>query len=762
MSSNILWYKNPAKDFNEALPIGNGRIGGMVYGGTNSELIHLNEDSVWSGGKRNRNNPDCLAHLDEIRNLLFEEKVEQAEELAFRYMQGVTPNSRHYMPLGDLFIDMPNLGETTDYRRSLDLSNAMAVTEFTANGVRYTRTAFVSEPDSVMVVHIEADSPNSVNVTARIDGREDYFDDSRPYDEQTILFTGGTGGKDGISFASALTVVQIGGTIYTEGGKLCVKDADEVTYLLSAQTSYRTEGYEESALLDCEYARDSIYDELLYRHVSDYQEYYDRVNFTLEDNSDGASELPTDERLKHLQGSSSAKDNTLYALYYNYGRYLMVSASREGTLPMNLQGIWNKDMWPAWGCRFTININTEMNYWCAENSNLSECHAPLFDLIEKIRPNGRETAKTMYGCKGFVCHHNTDLWGDTAPQDLWMPATIWVTGGAWLCLHIYEHYLYTLDRDFLEEKYPTLKECADFFVDYLIEDKQGRLVTCPSVSPENTYLTESGTKGSLCIAPSMDSQIVYTLFTDVIDSAETLGRDAEYVEKLKSIRERLPQPEVGKYGQIKEWAIDYDEVEIGHRHISQLFALYPSNLITPYLTPELSKSARATLERRLAHGGGHTGWSRAWIVNMWARLLDAQKVEENLYALLAWSTNNNLLDNHPPFQIDGNFGGTAGIVESLMQSHEGNINLLPALPPSWTNGSISGIKARGNYTVSIAWENNALTTAEIVSNVLGECSVRPNCKVSVTCNGESIPYTTNNGVITFNTQIGNTYVLTRE
>lgn len=762
MNNTILWYENPAKDFNEALPIGNGRIGGMVYGGTTNELIHLNEDSVWSGGKRNRNNPNSLEHLQEIRELLFNENIEQAEKLAFKYMQGVTPNSRHYMPLGDLFIDMDNIQEVSNYKRSLDLANAMTVTEFTSNGVNYVRTAFVSEPDSVMVIHIEADVPNSVSVSAHIDGRDDYFDDCRPYDDKTILFNGGTGGKDGISFASALTVLQNDGDIYTQGGKLCVDNATEVTYILSAQTSYRTEDFEQSALIDCEYARDSIYDELLYRHVEDYKEYFNRVSFTLDDNSEGASNLPTDKRLERLKnGDVNTKDNSLYVLYFNFGRYLMISASREDTLPMNLQGIWNKDMWPAWGCRFTININTEMNYWCAENCNLSEFHMPLFDLIEKMRPNGRETAKIMYNCKGFVCHHNTDLWGDTAPQDLWIPATIWPMGSAWLCLHIFEHYLYTLDKDFLSEKFETLKECAEFFVDYLIEDRQGRLVTCPSVSPENTYLTESGTKGSLCIGPSMDSQIIYTLFTDVIQSAEILNLQDDFTQNLKNLRDRLPKIEIGKYNQIKEWAIDYDEVEIGHRHISQLFALYPADLISPYKTPELSKSARATLERRLSHGGGHTGWSRAWIINMWARLLDNQKVEENIYMLLAHSTNNNMFDNHPPFQIDGNFGGTAGIVESLMQSHSGEINLLPALPPSWKKGSIGGIKARGNFEVSIAWDNCTLISADIVSNCGGVCKVRPNCDAKVLCNGKDIDTTIADGVLSFDTLIGETYSIVK-
>jgi alpha-L-fucosidase 2 len=759
LSNSILWYKRPAENFDEALPVGNGRIGGMVYGNPKHETIHLNEDSVWSGGKRDRNNPSSLEHLEEIRNLLFNEKIEEAEALAFKYMQGVPQNSRHYMPLGDLYITNDNVKKYSNYKRSLDLANAMAVTEYTANEVNYLMTVFVSEPDSVMVIHIEGDKPNSVSSSIRIDGRDDYYDQNYPYDDETILYTGATGGSDGISFASAITVNQTGGEIHMEGEKLCIQNADEVTYLISAQTSYRTEDYVQSALLDCEFAKSSLYDELLYRHVSDYQEFYNRASLELQDDSEGCSELPTDERLERLRnGESETKDSTLYALYFNYGRYLMISASREGTLPMNLQGIWNKDMWPAWGCRFTVNINTEMNYWCAESCNLSECHTPLFDHIEKVRINGRETAKTMYGCKGFVCHHNTDIWGDTAPQDLWMPATIWPMGGAWLCTHIYEHYLYTLDKDFLAQKYETLKECAEFFVDYLVETPNGELVTAPSVSPENTYLTESGSKGSLCVAPSMDSQIVTVLFKAVLESAKVLNLEGDFTKKLESMLEKLPKIEVGKYGQIKEWAIDYDEVEIGHRHISQLFALYPADLISVYKTPELAKSARATIERRLSHGGGHTGWSRAWIVNMWARLLDEDMVEENLFKLLAHSTNPNLLDNHPPFQIDGNFGGTAGIVESLLQSHSGELNLLPTLPKSWRVGKVSGIKARGNFEVSIQWEDHKLTTAEVISLSGGVCRIRTNCNaVELTHEGNPVEYTSENGVITFETNIGETY-----
>ena len=717
MRNRKIWFKAPAEDWNVALPVGNGRIGGMCFGQPLYEKIQLNEDSIFSGGQRKRNNPSARENLERVRQLLKEEKIAEAEKIVLEAFCGTPVNQRHYMPLGDLVIQH-HLESECEYKcRSLDLENAVCTAEYSIKGVNYVRRVICSEPAQVMAINIKADKSASISLKLTLDGRDDYFDDNSPVNDTDILYYGGCGGEDGINFAAYLRVIGVGGSVHRWGSSIVTEDCDSVTILIGVQTSYRVSDYKKSAELDVITAAEKDFEELLKEHIEDYRSYFDRTEIVFDEG--GNDSLPTDERLKTVK--EGGVDNGLVSLYFDFGRYLMISGSREGTLPLNLQGIWNKDMWPAWGCRFTVNINTEMNYWLAEVADMGDLHMPLFDHIERMRPNGRATAREMYGCGGFVCHHNTDIWGDTAPQDLWMPGTQWVTGAAWLCTHIWEHWLYSRDREFLAEKYDTLKEASLFFVDFLIDNGKGQLVTCPSVSPENTYITASGAKGSVCMGPSMDSQIIYELFTAVIEAGEVLGIDAEYREKLKGMRDKLPKPQIGKYGQIMEWAEDYDEAEPGHRHISQLFALYPADIISYRKTPELAAAARATIERRLAHGGGHTGWSRAWIINHWARLHDGVKVKENIAALLENSTSDNLFDMHPPFQIDGNFGAAAGIAESLLQSECGEIELLPALSPDWKNGHFRGLRARGGFAVDCDWADGKPVKCVIKSRKGEKC-----------------------------------------
>ncbi len=723
--STVMWYDTPANDWNEALPLGNGRLGAMVFGGINGEHLQVNEESIWYGGPMDRNNPSAREKLPIIRKLIMSGKIHDAERLCKQALGGTPQGMRIYQTLGDVDINYDfgkriEYSQVTQYERGLDVSRAIAYTHFFYDDTSYDREIFISAPDDICVAHLKADGKNKLCLDI-MQTRHHIYEYSRKAAANSIIL-GGNLGRDGIDYAMLCKAETPDGSIEVIGESISVTNASEVWIYWSAATTYRVAPESktlEAALKEIlEKASRKSYTELKSSHINDYKSYFDRVSLTLcdEKTQEIQGKIPTDIRLKNI--AEGRDDTALEQLYFNFGRYLLISCSRPGTLPATLQGLWNKDIEAPWDSKYTININTEMNYWCAEPCDLGDCHTPLFDLMKKMLPNGRKTAQVMYGCRGFVAHHNTDIWGDTAPQDLWIPGSFWVMGGAWLCTHIWMHYEYTGDEAFLAEMFPMMREAALFFLDFMIEyelDGKKYLCTCPSVSPENTFILPNGEQGANTIGVTMDNQILRDLFTQCNKAAKVLGISDDLDRQIKEACDRLIPTRIGSDGRILEWCEEYAEKEPGHRHISHLYGLHPSTQITKDGTPKLAEAAALTLQKRLESGGGHTGWSRAWIMNHYAKLWDGEKAHENLRQLFINSTLPNLFDNHPPFQIDGNFGSIAAMTEMLVQSDDRRIVLLPALPAAWRNGRVNGIKVRGNAKINIEWSDLRLESARICS-----------------------------------------------
>lgn len=700
--------KKPARYWDDGLPIGNGRLGAMVMGKVNEETIYLNEETIWYGRDLDRKNPDTGKYLDQIRELLFAGEVEKAQFLAKMAITSTPKYMNPYQPAGDLRICMyHHKGKAEQYERRLLLEEAVAVVSYQMNGYTYKREHLVSQKYQVVAIRLSTDCPQGLTFSVNM-SRKPFEEHTESIGEDTVCNYGECG-PGGVCYFTGVKLVSPEKKAESIGDFTWIRGVKEACIYVACGTDFADPDYREHCQKRLDEAANAGFETIFMEHQKTFSGLYNRMDFSL-----GTQDVPkeaTDELLNEVKNGDHTHLKYLTETLFHYARYLMISGSYDCLMPSNLQGIWNGEYAPPWQCEFTININTEMNYWIAEKCQLPECHLPLFAQVKRMIPKGKKTAEALYGCRGFCAHHNTNLWANTDPEGIFDASPVWSTGAAWLSLHFFEHYRYTKDREFLRrEALPVMREAIRFYEDYLTETKEGVLVTGPSVSPENTYRSNTGEIGALCMGPAMDMEILRQLFREYLEGCEILGlSEAESdAETIRAIAKKLPEIALTADGRIREWQEDYEEMEPGHRHISHLYALHPGYEITEE-TPELFDAARKTLETRLMHGGGHTGWSRAWITCFWARMKDADQTEESITRLLTDCVKINLLDTHPPFQIDGNFGIAEAILESLVQSHSGYLEFLPALPKTWQCGEVKGVLLRGGIIADFSWEEGRIT-----------------------------------------------------
>ena len=755
--SKKLWYRKPAEKWVDGLPLGNGNLGAIVLGNIFNERIALNEDTLWTGIPEDKTNYNSKNYLEKVRELINNEKYYEAQEIINKEM--LSGYTESYAPLGNLYLDFYYEDEKyLNYTRELDLDKALVTVKYNIGNSEIKRETFISSKDKVLVMNINSTKEESLNFDIRLNSLlkskvSQYGEDGLSLNgiapikilpsyvsDETIIYDENS--ELGTKFCTRLRVKKKEGKVSVNKDILEVRNSSEVVLILSASTNFEkfnikqgSLGRDENTLSETiiNKASELYYDELFNNHLKEYRELFSRVEFKLgqEVNSENRSDygqvvdkenIPTDERLERFKNGE--EDLGLISLYFHYGRYLLISSSRKGSQPANLQGIWNEEVRPPWSSNYTININTEMNYWPAEVCNLSECHEPLLNMIKDLSISGVRTAKEEFNCEGWTANHNVDIWRYSNTVLGSCEWGYWPMGGPWLSQHIFEHYDFTRDREFLNEYYPVLKGAASFLLSWLKEDSDGVLNTCPSTSPENNFLDNEGRSCAASKSSTMDIAITRDLFTNVIKASEELDIDLDFRDEVQKALYRLPKYKVNKFDGIQEWFKDFDEKEPGHRHISHLFGLYPGKEITEYKNTHLLKACKNTLSRRLSQGGGHTGWSCAWIINFYARLKDSELSYKYLKTLLNKLTYPNLFCVHPPFQIDGNFGGTAGIAEMLIQSHTEYIEILPSIPKEWRTGEVKGLKARGGFILDIAWKEGKIISLKVKSTVGGTCNIK--------------------------------------